>query len=381
MSLLPVSADPDLSGGSLDAANALIAGDNLAAMQALAETVSGHFRCAYLDPPYNTGATWEHYRDAQRSSDWQDFMAARLRALRGLMRDDGVVWLQIDDREHAYLQVVADGVFGRDRRLCTIVVKMSELSGVKMSHAHHRVPKLKEYLLVYGMGPDAVVRPRRVLKDADTLSRYLKYYTKVIANPSEPPERWVLQPLRQAMAEAGVPYTTQARRDFQLKHRDRVVYRTNNRFLSTLHFDTPTAAVTSPKGVPYVWWEGKQMLFLRDHVETVEGDIWTDISTINLGREGGVRFRYSKKPEALLQRVLEMSTEPGDAVIDPFGGSGTTAAVAHKLGRRWCTIESGAHARSHIVPRLRRVVAGDDSAGITAAVGWTGGGGFVGGEV
>ncbi len=121
------------------------------------------------------------------------------------------------------------------------------------------------------------------------------------------------------------------------------------------------------------------MLFLADHVEEVLGDLWTDISTINLGREGGVRFRNGKKPEALLKRVLQMSTQPGDLVLDPFGGAGTTAAVAHKMGRRWITMEKGPHARTHIVSRLRAVVAGTDAGGVTAELGWEGGGSFVGG--
>jgi len=386
--VIPVAWDPRLSSHpcpqeptDLLRHNLLFQGDNLTCLQALADTHSGQVQCAYLDPPYNTGATWEHYGDREASDTWQAFMAQRLEALRPLMCEDGLVFVQIDDCEHAYLQLVMDRVFGRHRRLCTIVVKMSELSGVKMSHVDRKPPKLKEYLLVYGMSDNAVLRPVRVLKARGKLERYLRYYTKVIENPTDPVAQWRVVPIRHAMAEEGLADSAEARQTWQLANRDRVVYRTNNRFLASLQFEDAHAIrrVRSPTGIEYVWWDGRQMLFLADHVEEVLGDLWTDISTINLGREGGVRFRNGKKPEALLRRVLQMSTRPGDLVLDPFGGAGTTAAVAHKMGRRWITIEAGRHARTHIVPRLRAVAAGTDSGGVTTDLGWEGGGDFLGG--
>ena len=379
--------DPSLSSEPLAPVprtpNRLVLGDNLAVLKRLEATHGGRVQCAYLDPPYNTGASWEHYRDREASETWQAFMELRLEALKPLMRPDGLVFVQIDDREHAYLQLVLDRVFGRDRRLCTIVVKMSELSGVKMSHVDRKPPKLKEYLLVYGMSERASLRPVRVLKAGDKLDRYLKYYTKVIDDPTAPVEQWTVSSIRDAMAREGLANSAEARRSWQLANRHRVVYRTNNRFLASLTFedDRPIRRVSSPTGLSYIWWEGRQMLFLADHVEEVLGDLWTDISTINLGREGGVRFRNGKKPESLLKRVLQMATEAGDLVLDPFGGSGTTAAVAHKMGRQWVTIEAGRHARTHIVPRLRSVVAGTDPGGITSEQGWAGGGAFLGGRL
>jgi len=118
------------------------------------------------------------------------------------------------------------------------------------------------------------------------------------------------------------------------------------------------------------------MLFLADHVEEHIGDLWTDISTINLNKEGGCPFPNGKKPERLIARILALSTRPGDLVLDAYAGSGTTAAVAHKMGRRWIAIEQGPQARSHCAPRLRRVVRGEDGAGISAELGWKGGGAF-----
>lgn len=118
------------------------------------------------------------------------------------------------------------------------------------------------------------------------------------------------------------------------------------------------------------------MLFLSDYINEYVGDLWTDISTINLNKEGGVDFPKGKKPEALIKRVLEIATNPGDLVLDSFAGSGTTGAVAHKMGRRWIMVELGDHARTHIVPRLKKVIDGADPGGVTEATGWRGGGGF-----
>lgn len=359
-------------GGS----NRVIHGDNLAALDTLAHELAGRVQCIYLDPPYNTGTRFEHYDDDAAHAAWLSFMRERLVRLRELLHEDGLLVVQIDDRELAYLQVLLDEVMGRAQRVNLVAVKMSEVSGVKMSHVERRLPKLKEFLLVYGRRPDVSIRPLRVDKAPDTLARYLKYYTKVIENPDAPPDQWRVVPIKTHLRAQGHPPTAARVRAFQLAERHRVVYRTNNRFLAGLDFPTATAEVRSPTGLRYIWWEGKQMLFLADHCQEYLGDLWTDISTINLGREGGVRFRYSKKPEALMARILALSTDPGDLVLDAFGGSGTTAAVAHKLGRRWLTIESGPHCLTHLVPRLRAVVDGTDPGGVTSAVGWTGGGGF-----
>lgn len=344
--------------------NLLLHGDNLDGLYQLAATHAGRIQCAYLDPPYNTGTTFEHYRDAQSHDAWLEMMEARLRALQPLLAPTGFICVQIDDREFAYLQVLMDRIFDRTRRVATVVVKMSELSGVKMSHVHTRLPKLKEYLLIYAAGDDAVLRPQRVPKDQETLRKYLKYYNKIIENPDDPPAQWRITPLRQWMRAQGMSLRGNAVQKMQLREAKRVVYRTNNAFLSGLSFDAPIQEVTSPTGKKYIWWEGKQMLFLSDHTHTFLGDLWTDISTINLNKEGGARFRYSKKPEALIARILRLLSDPGDWVLDPFAGSGTTGAVAQKLGRRWIMIEQGAHLHTHIIPRIDGILAGEDHGGI-----------------
>lgn len=356
--------------------NLVVQGENLAALAALTPRLAGRVKCVYLDPPYNTGGAFEHYDDARAHGAWLSLLRDRLELLHAMLRPDGLLFAQIDDREVAYLQTLLDERFGRERRVATIVVKMSELSGVKMTHAHRRLPKLKEYLLVYGRSPTAALRPLRQEKQGAKLDRYLGYYTRIIENPDEPPEAWRVVPLAAHLAAHGIAPSPTALRTLQLAERHRVVYRTNNALLAGLSFPTKIARVTSPGGVEYVWWEGKQMLFLADHCDEPLGDLWSDISTINLNKEGGVSFPKGKKPEALLARLLELATAPGDLVLDPFAGSGTTGAVALKLGRRFVLIESGAQAVTHVVPRLRRVVDGADAHGVTRATGWRGGSGF-----
>lgn len=333
--------------------NLLIYGDNLPAMEALHASHHGQVQSVYLDPPYNTGTAFEHYEDALSHEGWLQMMEARLRAIQPLLAPTGFIGVQIDDREQAYLQMLMDRIFGRRQRVATIVVKMSELSGVKMSHVHKRLPKLKEYILLYAASDEAKLNPLRVPKDDAQLDSYLRYYTKVIEDMSLPVEAWSIVPIRDYLQARGKAADAEAIRAFKIREAHRVVYRTNNAFLTALDFPTKTARVHSPTGVEYIWWEGKQMLFLADYRETYLGDLWTDISTINLNKEGGQAFRFSKKPEALIMRFFSLTSAPGDLVLDAFGGSGTTAAVAEQLQRRWVMMEEGHHLETHILPRLQ----------------------------
>lgn len=343
-------------------------GDNLESLSLLARRFSGEVQCVYLDPPYNIQSGNAHYDDRKSHEAWLDFMRARLEAIRPLLRPSGLICVQIDDTEMAYLQVMMDEVFGRARRVNTITVKMSELSGVKMAHTERRLPKIKESLLVYGGGGDVRISAPQVLKSGPKFERYLRYYGKVIVDPTLPPARWEIVPIREYLRSRGEADDATAVRDFKIEEAHRVVYRTNSKLMSSLSFDTATAEVTSPTGLRYVWWEGKEMLFLSDHIHETLGDLWTDISTINLNKEGGAAFVNGKKPEALLRRIIEMCSRPGDLVLDAFAGSGTTGAVAHKLGRDWLMLESGAQCETHIAPRLRAVMSGGDRGGISRAL-------------
>jgi adenine-specific DNA-methyltransferase len=332
--------------------NRLIQGDNLVVMRALRAEYSGRFACAYLDPPYNTGQRRaDAYDDCYSAAEWAAMMAPRLAALRPLLKADGVVFVQIDDRQLFDLKRLLDGAFGADRLLSLITVKMSELSGVKMTHAEHRLPKLKEHILVYGVSEHSRLVNLRVPKSPEALKKYLRYYTKIIIDPSLDPRAWQVVPLRQYAQQRGLATGRDDLAGLARAEADRVVYRTNNALLTRLALPG-IQRVTSPTGVEYISWDGKQMLFLADHLNEPLGDLWTDVSTINLNKEGGVAFAGSKKPEALVERCFALASSPGDWVIDPFAGSGTSAAVALKTRRKFVTIEAGDHAQTHAAVRL-----------------------------
>jgi len=347
-------------------------------LKALEQDYSGKIKCIYIDPPYNTGNAFEHYDDNLEHSLWLNLMKPRLELLFKLLSNDGFIFIQIDDTELSYLQMLCDEVFGRNNRTNIISVKMSETSGVKMSHVDKRLPKLKEFILVYKKSQIARLNPIRIEKKNDDgyLDKYLKYYSKIITNPDDDVKLWRIIPLKDYLIEIGESCDEESVRDYKLKNADRVVYRTNNKSLNDLSFTTPTEKVVSATGIEYIWWEGKQMLFLSDYIEEYLGDLWLDISTINLNKEGSVDFPNGKKPEKLIERIFSLSTNRGDLVLDSFLGSGTTSAVAHKMERRWIGVELGDHAITHCFPRLKKVVDGTDQGGISKVISWEGGGGF-----
>jgi adenine-specific DNA-methyltransferase len=355
--------------------NILIHGDNLLALKALESEFTGKVKSIYIDPPYNTGNAFEHYDDNIEHSIWLNLMRPRLEILKNLLSENGFIFIQIDDNEMAYLTVLMDEIFGRKNRVNIIAVKMSESSGVKMAHVEKRLPKMKEFILLYKKSDNAKLNPVKVPK-SDQLDNYLKYYSKIIFNYEDNVENWIINDLKTFFLQNNIEYSQDIIRDFKIKNAHRMVYRTNNKSFEKLNIDKKIAEVISPQNIKYIWWEGKQMLFLSDYIEEYVCDLWLDISTINLNKEGFVEFNKSKKPEKLIQRCFELTTNPGDIVLDSFLGSGTTSAVAHKMGRRWIGIEMGEHAYTHCKVRLDKVIDGTDQGGISKAVNWKGGGGY-----
>jgi adenine-specific DNA-methyltransferase len=369
--------NPEYSYGDPKSENILIHGDNLLALKALEQDFTGKIKCIYIDPPYNTGSAFDHYDDNLEHSQWLNLIKPRLSILHKLLSNDGFIFIQIDDNELSYLQVVCDEIFGRNNRVNIIAVKMSESSGVKMSHVDKKLPKLKEFIIVYRKQTGSILKPIRIPKSDENgeLNQYLKYYSKYILNPTDKVEKWKIIGVKEYLQSKGEPIDENSIKKFKLKNSDRIVYRTNNKSLSNLEFSTETAEVTSTTGIRYIWWEGKQMLFLSDYIYEYLGDLWTDISTINLNKEGSVDFTNGKKPEKLLSRIIEMSSNHGDIILDSFLGSGSTAAVAHKMSRKWIGIELGEHAKTHCFKRISAVVDGEQG-GVSKAVNWNGGGGF-----
>jgi adenine-specific DNA-methyltransferase len=372
--------------------DALVHGENLDAMRRLAGAgFAGRFRCVYLDPPFNSGRRFVEYDDLLEPAAWRAMMVERLAAARDLMRDDGAIFVEIDDTELGPLQVAMDGVFGREQRLSTITVVRSAATGHK---AINRGPvNVTDYLLFYAKDR-ARFRYNPVVRER---TGYDAAYSTWLENPQDPIDAWRLLPLRAHVR--GVLGRAPSLAEVQahaVAHADHVVRFAQPRYeavsrearalidRSRLEPDRVLRLARKDRK-DLLLRNGNRLLMLADKVVWRDGrrvlvepvtNVWDDIGFQGIAREGGVRFVRSKKPEKLIARVLAMATDPGDWVLDAFLGSGTTAAVALKMGRRWIGIERGAHLDALCIPRLRSVVDGADDAGVTRAFAWRGGGGF-----
>jgi adenine-specific DNA-methyltransferase len=393
--------DPDKSYGEAGSDNMLIHGDNLLALKALEQEYAGKVKCIYIDPPYNTGSAFEHYEDGLEHSEWLNLMVPRLRLLRNLLSDDGTIFVSIDNNEMAYLQVIMDEIFERSNRKNIVTLKRGSVTGAKVRNPG--LVNISEFLISYSKNKDCW-KPNRVYGTKDRDSRYSSY----ISNHEEPYEHWKFCSLLDAFSVFKGVKKTKVKKalgesfeseiiSFVLQNADKVIqfatlddknvsqeavvlkYKSKSDDSKVYYLD---------RGIdisPYYVFKGKLILFVRDRLKEIDGelsfsqpltDIWMDVLPNDLHNEGGVDFRKGKKPEKFLQRVLELSTDEGDIVLDSFLGSGSTAAVANKMKRRWIGIELGEHANTHCLPRLKSVVDGIDTAGITKSLDWKGGGGF-----
>jgi adenine-specific DNA-methyltransferase len=392
--------------------NHLIFGDNLLALKALEQEFSGKIKCIYIDPPYNTGSAFEHYDDSLEHSLWLSFMKTRLELLWRLLCSDGLLAVQIDDNEFARLFLLMAEVCG-ERNLKVIVVKMAEPTGVKMTQVIKTggIPRLKEYVILAGKSGIRGLNIERVPKGT-----WDDEYRLVLGNTN----RKELLELKSILEDEHRSVPDLQRADdicakFTIETVDEVCRRETGSKVSKTWLqdnawrivrtvattngakrladtkrrlvepDAGAFVIETPQRKAYVIKTDYnpssaqpriRLLFADDYLTVHPGDFWQDIKTTGLGDEGGVNFTNGKKPEALLKRIIGMSTQPGDWVLDSFAGSGTTGAVAHKMGRRWIMVELGEHCHTHIIPRLKKVIDGTDQGGITKAVGWQGGGGF-----
>ena len=312
----------------------LIEGDNFHSLTCLNYILQDSFDLIYIDPPYNTGSEDFLYNDNYINNDdtffhskWLNFMQKRLELARNLLKPNGVIFISIDDNEQANLKILCDQVFGLQNFVNCIVIKMSEMSGVKMSHVEKKLPKLKEYCLVYSknrflysMNP---IKNNR-LDNLDDFAKYAKYYSKIIVDKNKPVDEWEIVPLDKYLKTIGKTNLNDREiLQFKLDNADRMVYRTNNKSFKKIHCDKPVQKIISATGIEYIWWEGKQMLFLSDYTTTFEGDLWTDISTINLNKEGGVDYQNGKKPLKLLSKIISTVKNKDALCLDFFAGSGS----------------------------------------------------------
>lgn len=362
--LEPVSVHGD---GGTD--NLLVHGDNLDALKALLPFYRGRVKCIFIDPPYNTRSAFEHYDDNLEHAQWLSMMVPRLVLLRELLAEDGSIWVTIDDNEGHYLKVLMDELFGRQNFLTTFVWQKSYGGGAKARY----FVGLHEYVHCYAKSMDRL--PDFFWPPDTDVSRYYKYKDAKFA--ARGPFR--LQPL------ATTSNDERPNLRFPISADDGTeIWPTKQWQWSRERVEQALAqdeiVITRSRGKYSVSY--KQYLLSTDGEErrskpkSILLGNYTQHGTYEsvdlFGQERKFAF---PKPEGLIERILEAATKRGDLVLDSFLGSGTTAAVAHKMGRRWIGIEMGEHAATHCVPRLEKVIAGEQG-GVSQAVGWTGGGGF-----
>lgn len=359
---------PTLSAGDPTSGNMLIQGDNLDALKALLPFYAGQVKCIYIDPPYNTRSAFEHYDDNLEHTQWLAMMWPRLELLRELLAEDGSIWVSIDDNEGHYLKVIMDEVFGRRNFIATFSWQQ------RTTRENRKVFSANsEFIFCYARSSNLFGAHRNGLPlSQDILSRY--------KNPDNDPRgSW-----QSVSANAQAGHATPAQfYDFVAPNGKRHKLPAGRCWLYTERRMAEEVALGNiwlgkdGNGVPRI------KTFLDPSAELTPDTLWLagDVGTNDEAKkETKVLFVESDvfdtpKPERLLHRIIHIATNPGDLVLDSFLGSGTTAAVAHKMGRRYIGIEMGEHAVTHCAPRLKKVIAGEPG-GISKSVGWQGGGGF-----
>lgn len=350
--------------------NKLIFGDNLLALKALEADYTGKVKCVFIDPPYNTGSAFAHYDDGVEHSLWLSLIRDRLDILRRLLAEDGSIWITIDDTEAHYLKIVCDEVFGRINFVSTFAWEKDKgrRNDTDISSAH-------DHILLFAKNRDVWRKCRNPLPRTEKQkSRY--------RNPDNDPRGpWLqgdngtaksggeslLYPITLPSGRVVLPpkgnYWRFAKKTFEKALAEgRMYFGANGNGMPLIK-----RYITDVKDgiVPRTWWTaeeaGSNQSAKRDHLRKLLPNI-EPFST--------------PKPEELLQRILHISTNNDDWVLDSFAGSGTTGAVAHKMGRRWIMVELGEHCHTHCIPRLKKVIDGEDQGGISKSVNWQGGGGF-----
>jgi len=347
--------------------NRLIFGDNLLALKALEQEFTGKVKCIYIDPPFNTGQAFDQYDDGIEHSLWLSLMRDRLELLQRMLAADGSIWVHCDDNEQAYLKVMMDEIFGRSSFVATVVweSRYSRSNDASLSNSHN-------FILVYSPDPERWKASRNRLPRTETQAGQYK-------NPDGDPRGpwraipWDAPNLRPNLTYPIITPTGRVR----MPPPGRCWSRTEDQWLDIVksglaYFGKSGDGVPSFKQflseaaeiVPNTWWSHED----AGHTDEAKKEMHA------LGRTADAFA--TPKPERLIQRILTIASNVGDIVFDSFAGSGTTGAVAHKMNRRWIMVELGEHIHTHIIPRMVKVVNGNDPGGITESVHWKGGGGF-----
>ncbi len=354
--------DPKLSYGDKNTENMLIQGDNLHALKALLPYYAGKVKCIFIDPPYNTKSAFEHYDDNLEHTKWLEMMYPRLELLREFLAEDGSIWVTIDDNEAHYLKVIMDEVLGRKNFFTNICwnSRKSKQNDAKISLSHN-------HIIVYSKDKDHFF-PNKLSVDIDKFANH----------DDDPKGPWVADPFDAPNLRSNLTYpiinpttgqtylppkgrhwrTTQAEYVNYLEE-GRIIFGKTGKSKPQLKRYLSDAA---NKGVtPDTWWAdaGTATEATKEIQKLYDRNILFD----------------TPKPERLIQQIIMLATDDNDLILDSFLGSGTTAAVAHKMGRRYIGIEMGEHAQTHCATRLQKVIDGEQG-GISKEVNWQGGGGY-----
>lgn len=392
---------------ALEIDNILIKGDNLLALN----TLKKHFdklpdnekvKCIYIDPPYNIDVANEDYDDNLQHSEWLTLMRDRLQMLHSLLSESGVIFVQISDGEEAYLKILLDEIFGRENFINKITIRTKSPSGFQTVNLG--VFETAEYIFLYGKD-----KKEFNYNPQFTECPYDENYNQYITNFSEHHSKWEFVSIKEHIAKLeGFPsskeYIKSNSKELLLSKVEKFAI-DNCDFVFRLTAISDSGAGKETVNLKYesknkpdnvlvqkrenypdrYILNGQEIAFYAKKVKKIDNklvstisltNIWSDIAYEGIASEGNVTFKKSKKPEKLIRRIIDMSTNEGDIVLDSFLGSGTTAAVAHKMGRKWIGVELGNHADELIVPRLKGVLKGNDSTGVSKDLNWLGGNSF-----
>ncbi|WP_109079183.1 site-specific DNA-methyltransferase [Aggregatibacter kilianii] len=358
--------------------NRLIFGDNLLALKALEQEFAGKVKCVFIDPPYNTGSAFAHYDDGLEHSIWLGLMRDRLELIKRLLSDDGSLWITIDDNEAHYLKVLCDEVFGRGNFVANCI--WQKVYAPKNAARYFSVDH--DHLLVFAKNAEAWIpnpMPRTEkqnsnYKNVDDDPRGLWRSDNLLASltggqrGAQFAKTGFSKDIYDVYGPTGKKFSPKSGTSWRVSKEKFLELDADNRIWWGKDGNNAPSLKrflneTKNGRVPQTFWPYEEV----GHTQEAKKEV-TDFNSVSIFS--------TPKPERLIERVLHIATNPGDLVLDSFAGSGTTGAVAHKMGRRWIMVELGEHCHTHIIPRLQKVIDGEDQGGISKAVNWQGGGGF-----
>ena len=381
--------------------NLLIRGNNLSVLHTLNKKFKKRIKLIYIDPPYNTGNDGFGYNDSFNQSTWLTFMKNRLSVAKDLLREDGSIFISIDQNEVGHLIVLMNEIFGRENQKNIVTLKRSSVSGAKVINPG--VVNVSEFLLIYSKNSNQW-KPNKTYREKDRDQRYNKYIKNIESNPVN----WEYTPVLEAFSEHLGMKKSQLKKHFGESYKrelDKFYFDNKDKIIRndvdldensisdkvkqlkkiSKEDDTKTYILEREGKSTYYLYKGNAILFFKDRLIQVDGkdvfgemisDIWDDVLPNDIHNEGGVTLRKGKKPEKFIHRIIELGSNEGDTVLDFYLGCGTTAAVAHKMGRHYIGIEQLDYGKNDALERLKNVVSGDQT-GVSKILEWDRGGSFI----